>query len=270
MEKVKMSQKLTESALMLAMATILSFIKIVELPFGGSITLASMLPMVILSYRYGFSWGLLSGFVYSLIQLLFGLNNLSYATSFFAAVAIILLDYVIAFACTAVGGLFRKMNSASAALTLGALAACVIRFFCHTLSGCTVWAGVSVPTGDAFLYSLVYNAAYMVPETVITVITAVYISSALDFSQPNLAPAKKQNVPDFARVISVVSGIVSFSAIIVTAVFVFPSIQNENGFDITGIVNVNPVSVVIPLVIAAAGLAVMIIFRTGFKEKKTA
>ncbi len=268
MKDVKMSQKLTESALMLAMATVLSFVKIIELPFGGSITLASMLPMVILSYRYGFLWGLFSSFVYSLIQLLLGLNNLSYATSFIAAVAIILLDYVLAFSCTAVGGLFRRMKNPPAALALSAFVACVIRFFCHTLSGCTVWAGVSIPTGDAMLYSLIYNAAYMIPETIITVIVAVYLASALDFAKKTISAQKiSSSVPEYARVLSAVSGIISLACVIVAAVVVFPALQNEDGFDITGIVNVSPLSVVIPLVIAAAGITAMVILRhTGRKR----
>ena len=62
MKNVKLSQKLTESGLLLALAVILSVLKIIDLPYGGSITLASMLPLIILSYRYGFTWGLLSGF----------------------------------------------------------------------------------------------------------------------------------------------------------------------------------------------------------------
>ena len=243
MKDVKLSQKLTESALMLALATILSFVKIIELPFGGSITLASMLPMVILAYRYGFLWGLFSGAVFSLIQLLFGLNNLSYATSAVAAVAIILLDYVLAFSCTAVGGLFRKMKSQSAAITLAAFVTCLIRFICHTLSGCTVWAGVSVPT-------------------VITTVFAVYLSSALVFSKTTIIPQRRKETPEYVNVLTFVSGIVSLTGVIVAAVFLFPAMQNENGFDITGIVNVNPFAVAIPLVIAALGVVAVMILRT--------
>ena len=261
MKDVKLSQKLTESALMLALATILSFVKIIELPFGGSITLASMLPMVILAYRYGFLWGVFSGFVYSLIQLLFGLNNLSYATSVIAAAAIIMLDYVLAFSCTAVGGLFRRMKSQSTAIMLAALLTCLIRFIFHTVSGCTVWAGVSVPTADAFLYSLVYNAAYMIPETVITVVVAVYLSSALVFSAKTIIPQRKKDAPEYVNILTVVCGIVSLAGIVIAAVFLFPALQNENGFDITGIVNVNPFAVIVPLVIAAIAVAMIPVLR---------
>ncbi|MBQ6152684.1 MAG: energy-coupled thiamine transporter ThiT [Ruminococcus sp.] len=263
MKDVKLSQKITESGLMLALATILSLVKIIELPFGGSITLASMLPMVILSYRYGFLWGAFSGFVFSLIQLLLGLNNLSYATSAIAVIAIIMLDYVLAFTCTAVGGVFRKMKSQTTAITLAAFLTCLIRFLSHTVSGCTVWAGVSVPTADAFLYSLIYNAAYMIPETIITVVVAIYLSSALVFSKKSIIPQKKKDVPEYSNILSIICGIISLAGVIVAAVFLFPALQNEEGvFDITGIVNVNPLSVAIPLVITAIGIAMVIVLKT--------
>lgn len=265
MKDVKLSQKITESALMLALATILSFVKIIQLPFGGSITLASMLPMVILSYRYGFLWGLFSGFVYSLLQLLFGLDNLSYATSVVAAVAIILLDYVLAFSCTAIGGLFRRMKPQTSAITLAAFLTCLFRFLSHTVSGCTVWAGVSVPTADAFLYSLIYNAAYMIPETIITLVFAMYLSSALVFSKKTIIPQRKKDTPEYINILTIVCGIISLAGVIVAAVFLFPALQNENGFDITGIVNVNPFAVVIPLVIALIGIAVAVVLRTSKK-----
>ena len=81
-----------ECAIMIALAAVLSFVKILELPYGGSVTAFSIVPIVIISYRHGVKWGLLSGFVFSIIQLIQGASNLSYATSFLAAVTIILFD----------------------------------------------------------------------------------------------------------------------------------------------------------------------------------
>ena len=64
MKNVKLLQKLTESAIMIALATILSLVKVIDMPYGGSVTFASMLPLIIIAYRYGFSWGALTGIVY--------------------------------------------------------------------------------------------------------------------------------------------------------------------------------------------------------------
>ena len=80
MNTLSNSRKLTEAAIMLAIGTVLSLIKLIDLPYGGSVTIASMLPVVIIAYRHGIKWGLMTGFVYGVIQQLLGLNTLSYAT----------------------------------------------------------------------------------------------------------------------------------------------------------------------------------------------
>ena len=95
----KTLRALTESAIMLALATALSLVKIVELPYGGSVTVASMLPVLIIAYRYGVKWGLLTGAAYGGVQQLLGLKNLSYVTTWQSVLAVILLDYVVAFLC---------------------------------------------------------------------------------------------------------------------------------------------------------------------------
>ena len=69
------SIRLTESTIMLAFATVLSLIKIVDMPFGGSVTACSMLPILIIAYRYGTKWGLFTAFVYSVLQLILGVSN---------------------------------------------------------------------------------------------------------------------------------------------------------------------------------------------------
>lgn len=79
------------------MAFVLSFIKIIDMPYGGAVTAASMLPIIIAGYRHGLKWGLITSFTYSILQLLTGLSNVSYATSTTAMIAIILLDYIVAF-----------------------------------------------------------------------------------------------------------------------------------------------------------------------------
>ena len=77
MNSSKTVRSLVESAMMVALATVLSIFKLIEMPYGGSVTIASMLPMVILAYRNGIGWGLGSGLVYAAIQQLLGLNDLS-------------------------------------------------------------------------------------------------------------------------------------------------------------------------------------------------
>ena len=92
--------RLSESGIMLAFAVVLSILKLVDLPYGGSITICSMLPIALIAYRYGTRWGLLTAFAFSLIQMLDGMKNLQYATSFGALMAIMLLDYIVAVSYT--------------------------------------------------------------------------------------------------------------------------------------------------------------------------
>ena len=100
--------RLTESAIMIAFATVLSEIQIANLPFGGSVTACSMLPILIIAYRYGTSWGIFTAVVNGLMQMLLGMGNLKYGTNAMAVIIIVLFDYIIAFGVLGLGGIFRK------------------------------------------------------------------------------------------------------------------------------------------------------------------
>ena len=269
MKDIKMSQKLTESGLMIAFATILSMIKIIDLPYGGSVTFASMLPLVIIAYRYKFSWAALTGFVYGLIQLLLGMNTLSYATWWGAVIAIILIDYIFAFMSTALGGVFKKTGSSAAALGRGAFLVCVVRYIFHVISGATVWAGLSIPTKDALVYSFAYNATYMLPEAIITVVAAVALGSVIDFSTPMLSLAKKKRIGTLEYILNVLIGVTALACVSVAAVLIFPHLQNaETGnFDITGIQNVNLTALIITVAAAVLVIAALVIAKK-LKRKK--
>ena len=171
--------------IMVALGTVLSFIKPFDLPYGGSITLCSMLPIMFYGYRCGPKWGLAAGFVFSVLQLLFGLDDLK-GISALMVVGSILLDYLLAFTVLGLAGMFRgKIRNNAAAFTLGCLV--LLRYVCSFLSGWLLWAQFMtvtdmqdfianfVPglaeasgTGLAIFYSLVYNGSYMIPEIVLT------------------------------------------------------------------------------------------------------
>ena len=179
--------RLTESAVMIAFATVLSEIKILEMPMGGTITAFSMLPILIIAYRYGVKWGILTGVAAGFLQMLLGMQNLKYGATFLAVVCIILFDYLVAFGVLGFGGIFRgKLKYQAAELAVGAVFAGALRFVCHFITGWTIWS-VWAPEGmPAWLYSLGYNATYMVPEIIITAIGAALISLILDFQSPDI------------------------------------------------------------------------------------
>lgn len=191
-------RRLVESAILVALATVLSLIKLAELPYGGSVTCASMLPILVIAYRNGPLWGLGSGLVFSALQLVTGLSVLSWVTGWKSVLAVIFLDYIFAFAVSGLGGLFRrKERSQATSLILGALLVSLLRFVFHFLSGVTVWRDISIPGGAAVVYSIVYNATYMIPETIVLLMATLYIGSILDFSYdiPRRFPSEARRKP---------------------------------------------------------------------------
>lgn len=263
---------LTECAIMVALSTVLSIIKIIDLPYGGSITAASMLPIVVAVYRHGTAWGFGIAAVSSVIQLLLGMNALSYAVTWQAAVAIILFDYIIAFSVFALSGIFRgKVKSSATAVLLGILLSSVLRFICHTAVGCTVWAGISIPTGAALLYSLSYNATYMIPETIILALAGTYVFSVMDFSSKTPKRIKRESADTASSYCALFAGIALLIALITDVALVFGALQNaETGeLDFTGISSANlPAIITVTAVGAVVSLALFIIIKLRENNKK--
>lgn len=196
------TRRLIETGILLAMATVLSVIQPFRLPFGGGITIVSMLPIVLLSYRHGVKWGLFSGFIFSLLQIVTGFGTVKgffvpedYAL--WAGIGIVLLDYVAAYTMLGFGGLFRNKFKAPIAIGLGALVALSLRYLVHIISGAIffgAWAewfftqegfyriGATIMdtfsgTGLSIIYSVFYNGLYMIPEIILTVIVGLAVGN---------------------------------------------------------------------------------------------
>lgn len=224
--------RLVESGLMLATATVLSMVKVLDLPYGGSITAFSALPLLLVAYRHGTVWGLFTAFAHSLIQLLLGANNLSYATSATAAVAIVVLDYLLAFSVLGLGGVFRhRCQSQGSALVWGAVLTGGARYLCHVIAGCTVWAGLSIPSGAALVYSLAYNATYMVPEILVTALGAWYLSRAVDLREQTPTRAKTAPLAPAAFWVSLVGKTALLAAAVWSVITIFAPLQDPNTGD---------------------------------------
>lgn len=170
------THKLVEGALMVALATILSFISIYRLPQGGDITAFSMLPIILMSYRNGPKWGLFTGLAYACIQLLLGLQNVMYCPTLLSQIGCILLDYIIPYSLLGAACIFaRPFKNKFISVGVSTLIVCLIRYFCSFLSGILLWGSYAPAGTPVWIYSLVYNGSYMLPETVLTVIAAVLI-----------------------------------------------------------------------------------------------
>ncbi len=262
---------LTECSIMVALTSVLSIIKLLELPYGGSVTVASMLPIVIAAQRHGTKAGIGAALAAAVIQLLLGLNNLSYFTTWYSVVAIILLDYIVAFTVFGLSGIFRnKFSSQASSMFTGALIASVLRYVCHVISGATLWAGLSIPTGAALLYSLGYNATYMIPESVVLLLAVFYIGSSLDFKRDIPTPIAREKLNTGATVLTILSGAVLLCALAADTVLVFSKLQDADSgdFKITGLSSVNWTAVAIISVAAALVFAVLLFIARKLQGKR--
>lgn len=193
-EKLKKSENLQamiEAAVMLALSLALKTFTPFKLPFGGSVTLCSLLPICVLSYRRGLKWGFGTGFVFGLLSLLLGLDNLAYiAKSFSTLLIFVLFDYVLACMALGFGGVFRKViKNQIVSLTLGSVVATVLRCLCYIVSGVTIWRDMAeypTVTGAALVYSISYNVSYMLPEIIITAIGCVAVAGVINLRKKRL------------------------------------------------------------------------------------
>lgn len=203
------TRRLTESAMLIAVALVLELVSkmfIPDMPFSGQITIASMLPILLISYRYGVKWGTVASLTYAFLEMAIGGKTVAAAfmpgyfgegTMIGKAVIMCLLDYIFAFMALALGGVFRnRIANKGVSLMCGSILALVGRYCSHILSGYILFSGWAewfftqegFPAWGAVLteklgenalgwaYSVVYNGIYMIPEILITAVAALLIA----------------------------------------------------------------------------------------------
>ena len=181
MEKNSKTRILVEGAIMVALAFVLSCIKVFRLPWGGSITLLSLLPIAVFSIKRGVKAGLFAAFVSALIQLGQGIvadGLLGWGLTPVMLISCMFLDYIGAFTVIGLSGIFRK-NGLVGRLAGTALAV-LIRYIFHIISGAVIFHSSGMiwetfSTDNEWLYSTLYNGAYMLPEMIFTVIGAAVL-----------------------------------------------------------------------------------------------
>ena len=170
-ETTSRTRVLAECAVMVALSTVLSLVKVWEMPLGGSITLLSMLPVMLIAIRHGTRVGTFTAFVYAAGQLFLGLSSLmSWGMTPAMWIGSVTFDYLLAFTLLGLAGVFKKHGLPGA--LAGIVLACALRFISHFISGAIFFA-VWCPEGwNVVLYSVCYNGGYMLPELVLTVMGA--------------------------------------------------------------------------------------------------
>ena len=168
------TRMLAEGGVSIALALALSYLKIPIAALGGSIDFV-MVPLIVFAYRWGLLKGLLAGFAFGTLKFfLAGGAAVNWQS--------MLLDYSVAYAFVGFAGVLKKQKNM---LPLAALIGCIARFIVHFVSGITIYAEYATPTADFFglsvatpgavLFSIVYNGAYMLPNTIIAVIVCAIL-----------------------------------------------------------------------------------------------
>lgn len=172
---------LTECAVMLALAFALSCAKIFEMPMGGSVTVASMLPIMLISVKYGIGTGLATSLMYSLTQLMQAFasaNVFPYCETGGTLALCIIFDYIVPFTVLGLAGIFRKFKitkSTEINVYIGIISVVILRFLCHFITGVAIW-GQWAPDGmGKYLYSFLYNGGFLSADFAICIVCAILI-----------------------------------------------------------------------------------------------
>ena len=205
------TQRLVKTSILLAIATVLSVVKLFSMPFGGTITPASMMPVILIAYIYGTKWGLFSAFIYGILQMITGMNVVSAMflpgesqMVIWHAVLVCVIDYILAYMMLGFGGVFKnKIKNQSLSIALGTFVSMLLTYIMHIVSGYIFygdWAEWFF-TQDGFysfgetivesfsgnllslIYSVIYNGLYMIPEIIITVLLTPFVYAVLKKSK---------------------------------------------------------------------------------------
>jgi thiamine transporter len=174
--KSENTKRLVTTAMLIALSAVLSLIKVWRMPMGGAVTLLSMLPVCVISIKYGVKWGLFGAFIYALVQLGMGLPDLmTWGMTPATWIGCLIFDYIAAFTVLGLAGLFR--NKGLPGIIGGVSLVVALRFVCSFISGAIIFAVWAPEDMSPYLYSLLYNGAYMLPELIFTVIGASLLFS---------------------------------------------------------------------------------------------
>lgn len=168
------TKMLVEAGIMIGLATALSYLKIMKLPQGGSVTMGSMIPIIIFALRYGLKPGLLAGLVYSAVQFM--------VEPFVVHPVQFLLDYPLAFGFLGLSGLMHKAYKQGSMLAAiaGGYIAIGARFLMHFLSGVVFFGEYAKEAGmSAIVYSAIYNGSYLGVELLITLVALAILVKPL-------------------------------------------------------------------------------------------
>ena len=179
MSKQTNLRSLTESAICVAAAVVLSLFTLFTMPLGGSVTPFATLPIIIIGLRHGSKWGVSAALVFSMTQLLLGMGNvLAVPVKTFGNLALCaMLDYVLAYTVLGfTGALYRRFQQRWLGLCIAIGLTGLCRMACSVISGIVVWGPYAPEGWDIAAYSFAYNALWCVPDTAMVLIACLALT----------------------------------------------------------------------------------------------
>ena len=159
------TRMIAEAGVAIAIAQVLSFITLFHMPQGGSIKAASLVPLMIFAYRWGGTRGIWAGVVYGVLHFLLGFKSSIHYLS-------IILDYLVAYGAIGVCGYFKDNITG---LVSGSIVAIALRWFTSVTSGAVVFASYAPQGQNPWIYSMIYNASYMIPDGILNIIVLLFV-----------------------------------------------------------------------------------------------
>ena len=188
---------IAECAIMLALAFALSYAKLFEMPMGGSVTLASMLPIMLISIKYGNLIGISCAFLYSGMQLLQAFmqgNVFIYCQTAPTFITCMLFDYIVPFTVLGLAGIFKNMKAfkrKELGAYIGIVAVVLLRFISHYVTGVTIW-GQWAEGMSKYLYSFLYNGGFLSLDFAICIACAVLMMRSSEIRKLIAMPKKRK------------------------------------------------------------------------------
>ena len=159
------TRMLAEAGVAIAIAQVLSFITLFHMPQGGSIKAAALVPLMIYAYRSGGTRGIFVGVVYGILHFILGFKSSVHYLS-------IILDYLVAYGVIGVCGYFKDSIFG---LITGSIVGIALRWAVSVISGAVVFANYAPQGQNPWIYSMVYNASYMVPDGILNIVVLLFI-----------------------------------------------------------------------------------------------
>ena len=163
------TRMIAEGGMAIAIAFVLNFIVLFHMPQGGSVKAASMVPLMFYAYRWGGKSGLTVSIVYGIVDFLLGFKYTIHYLS-------ILLDYIVGYGIIGICGYFKDTTIG---LFSGSLLAMVLRWCSTVVSGAVDFASYAPEGQNPWIYSMIYNASYMIPNAIINIAVLMIVYKAL-------------------------------------------------------------------------------------------